>query len=147
MNKVRSAMLETYLERGFPELFKSRTLQLFKDIKKGLQKDHYLEMFLEKLLLGRGEKKKFLYEHLNVYEELFFSLYSKASKEKYAPLLLEKYFSHFEHHPKKYRQKIEEVQKALGKKLSDLPQFSDEKKFSELDKKTIFSFVKNLFSK
>lgn len=140
-------MLETYLAQGFPELFKSRTIQVFKDVKRGISKDRYLEMFLEKLLLGRGEKKKFLYEHVSVYEELFFSLHSKILKEKYAPLLLDKYFSHFEHHPKKYRQKIQEVQEFLGKKLSDLPQFSNEKKFSELDKKTIFSFVKNLFSK
>lgn len=140
-------MLETYLERGFPELFKSRTLMLFKDIKKSQDKDKYLVFFIDKLVFGRGERKTFLYEHLHVFEELFFSLYSKEIKERYAPMLLEKYFSHLEHHPKKYRQKIEEVQKALGKKLSDLPQFSDEKKFSELDKKTIFSFLKSLLPK
>lgn len=148
MNKIRSAMLETYLNKGFPDLFKSRSIELLKDEKRGLSKDKYLVMFLDKLLLHKkGEKKTFLYEHIHVYEELFFSLSSKSLKEKYAGVLLEKYFSHFAHHPRKYRIKIEQVQDFLGKSISDLPQFSNRKEFDKMKKSTIFSFLKSLFSK
>ena len=139
--------LRLYLN-AFPYDYADKVFEIFSELSPGRAKDSMLVRYLALIGNKKNSKGQLLRDYVVTFEKLFFFLSEEGLKKKYSKVLLDFYLVRFSENEKSYRNKIQKVQKFLGKELTDLPQFKKEKSFSQLHlgPKKLFIIISNLIS-